>query len=175
MLKDRLYQNIQACQTFDEISKNMVDQKAIASGISQEGHVLHVCFHNEDRVGVKHLRYWLENSVAEKLIIISLDGPTAFTKKEAETSEIDVTFFFFKEVCVNITRHNLIPPHEKVNEVDIPFELSEDKSELPHLWTNDRVVQYYAFKPGDIIRIRRTIGSQEPTYYYRLVCNPPLN
>ena len=175
MLKDRKYVAIQACQTFDEIKRNMTEQRVIVSGVGEGGHVVHTFFHNEEKVGVKHLRMWLDGCVADKIIIVSLDGPTAFTKKEAENSHTNVKFFCFKDVCVNITRHSLVPPHEKVKESEIPFELTDKRKELPHIWTNDKVVQYYAFEPGDVIRIRRTSGSQEPTYYYRMVCHPPCN
>lgn len=167
MLKDRGYVNIQACQTIEEISQNMVESRYIVSGSGGES--IQVFFHNEDRVGVKQLRTWVENCMADKIIIVSLEGPTAFTRKEAESSYENVQFFTFRELCVNIMHHMLVPKHEKVTEDEIPYRLSASRAELPTLSTADKVAQYYAYEPGDIIRITRTAGVQEPIYFYRIV------
>ena len=173
MLKDRKYVNIQACQTLEEVVHNMTESRCIVCGYGER--VIHVYFHNEDRVGVKQLRTWIETSTADNLIVVSLDGPTAFTRKEAEQNYKQVQFFLFRDLCVNITKHMLVPVHEKVSSDALPLKLSASMSELPGLWTTDRVAQYYAYEPGDIIRITRTAGVQEPVYYYRIVCSPPAS
>lgn len=167
MLCDRGYANIQACQTIDEITQSMVDTRYIVSGGGRM--TIHVFFHNEDRIGVKQLRTWVENSSADKIIIVSLDGPTAFTRKEAEQNFKQVQFFTFRELCVNITRHVLTPKHERIPAEQVPYRLSKERNELPILATTDRVAQYYAYDVGDIIRITRTAGVQEPVYFYRIV------
>lgn len=169
MLKDRGYSNIQACQTIEEITQNMLDTRYIVSGSGTK--TIHVFFHNEERVGVKQLRAWVEGTMADKIIIVSLEGPTAFTRKEADNCYQQVQFFSFRELCVNITRHVLTPQHEKISEQEIPYRLSKERSELPILATSDKVAQYYAYEPGDIIRITRTAGVQEPVFFYRIVRN----
>ena len=174
MLKDRGYANIQSCQTVEEIMQNMTDNRHIVFGGGNK--IIHVYFHNEERVGVKQLRSWVETSTADNIIVISLDGPTAFTRKEAEQNYRQVQFFCFRDMCVNITRHTLVPKHEKIPErARLPFVLSEKGLELPTLYTSDKVAQYYAYNVGDIIRITRTAGVQEPVYFYRLVQSPPAS
>ena len=179
MLKDRGLDFVQACQTIDEITQNMSEGRPIVTASSERhesGHS-HTCvyFHNEDRVGVKALRQWIETSTADKIIAVSLEGPTAFTRKEAEQNCPHVQFFLFRDLCVNITRHVLVPKHERITEKDIPLELSPTKRELPLLWTSDKVAQYYAYAPGDLVRITRIVGTQEPVHYYRLVKHPPAS
>lgn len=171
MLQDRGYAHVECCQTLDEILVNMEETRCIVRGTKEGGSVVHVFFHNEDRVGVKQLRAWVESSVADHIVVVSLEGPTAFTRKESE-SHPNVQFFQFKDLCVNITRHSLVPRHEKVAADDMPLELSETKHELPLMYTSDRVAQYYDYRVGDIIRITRVYGGQEPLYYYRLVSAP---
>lgn len=175
MLKDRGLDYVQACQTTDEITQNIFDARPVVTASGERSGAPHTCvyFHNEDRVGVKALRQWIESSVADAIIVVSLDGPTAFTRKEAEHNCPQVQFFLFRDLCVNITRHTLVPKHERISEDDIPLKLSQTKHELPMLWTTDRVAQYYAYVPGDIVRITRTAGTQEPVYYYRIVRHPP--
>lgn len=168
MLKDRGYSNIKSCQTFDEIVQNMTDLRYIVCGTMDKSFI-NVFFHNEERVGVRQLRQWVESSTADRIIVVSLDGPTAFTRKEAEQNYKQVQFFTFRDLCVNITRHTLVPKHERIDGAKLPLGLTESKAELPILYTNDRIAQYYAFAPGDVVRITRTAGVQEPVYYYRIV------
>ena len=174
MLHDRGYTNVQACQSIDEITTNMSEGRHVVSGGGSRS--LHVFFHNDERVGVKQLRAWVEASLADNIIVVSLEGPTAFTRREAETTCPQVQFFTFRELCVNITRHVLVPKHEKVLDVaEMPVALSESMAELPVLWTSDKVAQYYAFEVNDVIRITRTAGVQEPLLYWRIVRPPPAS
>ena len=76
-------------------------------------------------------------------------------------------------MCVNITHHALVPKHEKINLSDINF-CVKNNEEWPKLYTTDPISQYYDYKPGDLIRITRTIGYPEPIHYFRLVCHQQL-
>ena len=81
MLQDRNYTSLQVCQTVDEIKQHMFEGKHVLTGTASDEKIL-VFFHNEERVGVKQLRTWTEKNGNDKLIIVSLDGPTAFTRKD---------------------------------------------------------------------------------------------
>ena len=169
MLQDRGYNNIQACQTVEEITQNMEDLRFIVSGGGRQ--TIQIFFHNEDRVGVKQLRTWVEGSLVDNIVIVSLEGPTAFTRKEVDNCHDQVQFFVYRDLCVNIMRHTLVPKHEKIAADAVPNRLSKSRSELPILATSDKVAQYYAYNTGDIIRVTRTAGVQEPVYFYRIVRN----
>ena len=171
MLEDRMCTNLQVCQTVDEIKQKMQEAKHVLAATTSCKNIVHIFFHNEERVGVKQLRAWADKAGEDKIIIVSLDGPTAFTRKEAESGLPNVQFFTFQELCVNITRHALVPKHEKITPCQLPLEVSKSCAELPIIALNDKIVQYYAFQPGDILRITRTAGVQEPVYYYRIVRN----
>tara|TARA_A100001015_G_scaffold316676_1_gene431650 strand:- start:2957 stop:3541 length:585 start_codon:yes stop_codon:yes gene_type:complete len=122
-----------------------------------------IYFYNEERVGVKFIRNILESSTElNKIIIVSLDGPTAFTRKESEKNNIE--FFLFKNLCVNITRHDIVPKHE------LALEVPWTEKELPKIYTNDFIVQYYNFPVNSIVKISRTFGCHEPSVFYRIVC-----
>lgn len=175
MLKDRGFTVINECRTIGDITYKMQENDAIFLGEHPtEGNVF-VFFHNEERIGVKQLRLWNEAHPDSQLIIISLEGPTAFTKKEADQSYPNIQFFSYQNLCVNITKHSLVPKHERLSkeeEMSCRIEIRKD-DEWPKLYTNDAIAQYYNYKPGDLIKITRTIGYPEPIYYYRLVCTPP--
>ena len=173
MLQARGYTNIQACQSVDEIAENMTEGRYILCGNGRKS--IQVFFHNEDRVGVKQLRSWVEASSADNIVVVSLEGPTAFTRREAEHNYRQVQFFLFRDLCVNITKHCLVPRHERVKADQLPFELSRTMEEVPSMYTTDKVAQFYAFQPGEIIRITRTAGVQEPVFYYRIMRHPPAS
>ena len=168
MLKDRGNTIVNDCRTIGDITFKMQENDYIISG-ECDGVSTFVYFHNEERIGVKQLRVWNENITNEDIIIVSLEGPTAFTKKEAENNYKNVQFFTFKQLCVNITRHDLVPKHEKIKNEDLKIEASK----LPKLYTNDAISQYYNYKEGDLIRITRTVGYPEPVFFYRTVCISP--
>lgn len=141
-----------------DFDSNEIEPCLIGTGI----HTFHVFFHNEDRVGVKMLRHLIENTAADTNIVVSTEGPTTFTRKEAEGS--NVQFFLFKDLSVNITRHKIVPKHELVIG-EIPWSVDE----LPRIPVSDPVVMYYNFKPGSVVKISRVLGAHEPQVYYRLV------
>jgi DNA-directed RNA polymerase subunit H (RpoH/RPB5) len=171
MLKDRGYNVSVDCRTVGDITYKIEQNHHVLIGETSKNSVV-LYFHNEDRVGVKQLRSWNDMNEGCDIVIVSLEGPTAFTKKEADQYYPNIQFFTFKELCVNITRHSLVPKHEKigVDEVEYQVGLAE---EWPKLYTNDAIAQYYNYKKGDLIRITRTVGCAEPVFYYRLVCSPP--
>jgi len=154
----------------------MQENEHVLCGTKDEKHTF-VYFHNEERIGVKQLRLWNEIHADCNVIIVSLEGPTAFTKKEADQNYENIQFFLFKDLCVNITKHAIVPKHELLDTTEVQkinYQISDNGSEWPKLYTTDAISQYYNFKPGNLIRITRTIGTQEPVYYYRLVCTPPI-
>jgi len=174
MLTDRGYTMIQSCQSIDEIREHMSDFSHII--FASEPKMIKVYFHNEDRVGVKQIRTWLEHAPNEKIIVISLDGPTTFTKKEVELNYPGVEFFLFKDLSVNVTKHKLVPQHTRLTPKEISelnYATTDTFSHFPSLYTTDRIAQYYGYCKGDIIRISRTAGVNEITPYYRVVRSPP--
>jgi len=157
MLKDRNCKNIEKTSS---ILDCMDENKEVITGRGEKS--INIYFYNEERIGVKFLRNILETTNVEKIIIISLEGPTTFTRKESESH--NVQFFLFKELFVNITKHEVCPRHELWTEV-IPW----SNEELPKIFVFDPIVQYYDFPIGSVIRIKRVFGLNEPTYYYRVV------
>jgi len=158
MLKDR------GCATVEhdsDIFNNTEDTSPCIKG--RGGIAIDVYFHKEERVGVKFLRTVLDDSQSDENIIVSLDGPTTFTKREAD--DTNVQFFTFRELFVNIVKHTVVPKHESVPIESIPWSANE----LPHISTADPVVRYYNFPVGTVVKITRVFGAHEPHPYYRLV------
>lgn len=129
MLFDRGYTLSNSCKTINEIKHKMENNDTVLQGFRKINETINdviVYFHNEERVGVKQLRTWYEKNPEASIIILSLEGPTAFTKKEAESNYKNIQFFLFKHLCVNITKHKLVPKHEKVEITDVPFDIKNN-------------------------------------------------
>ena len=102
--------------------------------------------------------YVVKNSI-QHLIIVYEDLMTPSVKKIINKMGIPVEIFKYKELIYNITKHYLVPKHERV-ERD-----GRDISNYPIIKRNDPVCRFYNFQTGDLIRIHRKNG----TIYYRVV------
>ena len=139
----------------------------VMTGESSDGSTLcvHICM--EDRVGVKFARAVLESSQSEdspsSCIIVSIDGPTPFTRKECSTLQ----FFTAIELCKNVTHHCLVPKHTRIDASELPHGMQRDR--LPRLLDTDRIVQYHNWPCGTVVKIKRVFGGYEPIDYFRVV------
>ena len=111
----------------------------------------------EEKVGVKFARQILETG--KPSVVVSPEGATPFTKRECEGKPIQ--FLFARDVCVNVTKHHLVPKHEVVH--DVPGD------NLPKLLSTDPVVQWYDWPVGTVVRVWRCFGGHEPLPYFRVV------
>ena len=114
---------------------------------------------------MKYARSVLDDcqSRESRAVVVSVDGPTPFTRKECDGKPIQ--FFLARDVCVDIVDHCLVPLHEAVSDPP-PGVLPE---ELPRMEQTDKVAQYYDWQPGTIVKITRVFGGSEPIPFYRIV------
>lgn len=115
----------------------------------------------EDKVGVKWVRSVLERPAF--VVVISLEGPTPFTRKECDPQRIQ--FLLARDMCVNVTRHALVPKHERVDAPPPGISVAA----LPKILDTDPIVQYHNWPHGTVLRILRRFGGHEPVPYYRTV------
>ena len=117
----------------------------------------------DERVGIKFARQVVDKSQARHIVILSVDGPTPVTRKQLE----NVQFLLVRDLCFNVTHHNLVPRHEVV---ECPPHTSNEK--LPCILQTDPVVQYYNWPVGTVVRVWRCYSGNEPTPYFRRVVVP---
>ena len=134
--------------------------KAVLSGHAEDGsgYEIFLCAEG-DRVGVRYARAVLERPGDLQPVIVSVLGPTSFTRRECAS----IQFFTAKELCYNVTRHALVPKHTPISSTDM------DASVLPKISKSDPVVRYYDWRCGTIVHIHRTFGGFEPYPYFRVV------
>jgi DNA-directed RNA polymerase subunit H len=74
----------------------------------------------------------------------------------------------------NITKHILVPKHNKLSETEKKqllehFRITEN--ELPKIVITDPPIAGLKCKPGDIIKITRRSATAGESFYYRVVIN----
>lgn len=162
MLHDRGMQRIVRVENLDAAIEN--GNIPVMEGYDANKGVTRVFVHPEERVSVKSARTMIQ-TYGEKdyLVIVSVEGPTSFTKKECEDK--NVQFLLAKDVCVNKSKHHLVPKH-----VMVPCPPPHTTVEsLPKILDTDPIVQYYNFPKGSILKIERVFGGHETVTYFRVV------
>jgi|LauGreDrversion4_2_1035121.scaffolds.fasta_scaffold01559_15 DNA-directed RNA polymerase subunit H (RpoH/RPB5) len=122
-----------------------------------------LCFLNDDEKlniqGIKDTISIMNKENANKCIIVYRSNVTSSAKKSLETLEYEFELFAMHELQLNITKHRLVPKHNRVTQSE-KDELDKNyKGKLPILLSNDPVCRYYGFKKGEYIRITRKDGS----------------
>lgn len=93
--------------------------------------------------------------------IIVVENPvTPMARKVIDNSiEMTIEVFLVQELVFNITKHELVPKHEKVN-AEKALELKKRfGTKFPVLLKIDPVCRFYGFKRGDMIRVVRKNGT----------------
>lgn len=153
MLTDRGFGDVQVAE--DPMKEMLAGRPVVRSSVC-------VFIHMEDRVGVKFARTLVEGSKGGQCVCVSIDGPTAFTKNEFHSKNIQ--FMLCKSLFVNITHHSLVPRHSLVADAG-----GIEKRLLPIILDSDPIVQYFNWPAGGIVKVERLFGGSEPLSYYRLI------
>lgn len=146
----------------------------VAERVDGGGHVAHVIFHADDKIGVKSMRQMqaeMQSDAVDHLIVVSAEGPTPFTRRELGELH-NIEFFRFAELLVNVTKFSIVPRHSLVPDDEVPalkrrYHVASD-DQWPKLNRTDAVCRYYHFAPGRLVRIERVFGNAAHLYY-RLV------
>ena len=119
---------------------------------------LHVVYVNKfDTNFMKHLILFLNSQECKHAIIIYMKKSTNPERSLKNSSEYELEVFNIKSLMFNITKHEYVPKHVKVD--TCPYDLEK----IWKIKINDPIVRFYNFKVGDILKIGETD--------YRLVDN----
>jgi DNA-directed RNA polymerase subunit H (RpoH/RPB5) len=81
----------------------------------------------------------------------------------------NIQIFEYKNLVFNLTKHSLVPNHEKIHEKDL-IDLQNtlmisNFNQLPVILTNDPVCKYYNFQANDILKITRNSNGNTHLFY----------
>lgn len=105
---------------------------------------------------VKEIINTLYKLAISNCIIIYSENITSMALKLIENSlELHIELFTLDELQFNITKHVLVPMHEKITDEESVEFKKKYGVKFPILLKSDPVCKFYNFKKGDIIKIHR--------------------
>ena len=82
---------------------------------------------------------------------------------------IYIELFYLVNLQYNITKHRLVPLHQKLGGSEYDEIKSKFGKCLPRIHVTDQIVRYYDFKKGDILKIFRKTLNDQIIIAYRIV------
>ncbi|ORD99831.1 RPAB1 [Hepatospora eriocheir] len=89
-------------------------------------------------------------------------------------ANIFVEGFLFNELLFNPTKHELVPHHKIMNQLEITELLKKHSctlENLPKILSTDIITRYLGAKVNDVISIQRQSKTAKTSIYYRVVKN----
>lgn len=127
-----------------------------------------------EQVSVKDMRAckdWMQDNAVTHAIVVSRAGLNHYTSREIKSwRDCAIETFLTSELQVNITRSCYYLPHRKVGHAErqtVVARYGPDNLWLIH--TDDPVVRYFGWVPGDLLAIKCDYGGFEGLESYRLV------
>lgn len=134
-----------------------------------------VYFFLESKVGVNHIKdIRSEIGTINHIVIVYKNSITSFAKQtiqELVDDGITVEIFRDTELMFNVTKHTLVPKHEKIDEAEkanLLKKLCVREQNLPFIKKSDPVSKYMGLKQGDVVKIHRYSQISEHSVYYRI-------
>ena len=127
--------------------------------VSAEGEKIYIILISTPKFNIEKLTEYivLMNQVnISHSIIIYGDTITPMTKKAIQTTtELEIELFSESELLFNITKHSLVPIHEKLSEYENKVFKKRFGVKFPIILTTDPISRFFNFKKNDIIRVTR--------------------
>lgn len=112
-----------------------------------------------------------EENVYDLTIIIVKDKVSPGNLKSINALNIPYQLFDIQQLKINVTRHELVPPHILLNEQEtnefLELYSMKNKKETGTILRTDPIAKYMGFKSGDIIKIIRNSESAGEYITYR--------
>lgn len=118
------------------------------------------------------VRKLLDDEAHDVFVVVTRDKPTHPGRKGIDELGKDVQFFDIAELQYNVSRHQLVPPHEPIrDEAEIERVMARYKLktrfQLPVILSTDPIARYLALKHGQLVRITRPSPSSGTYVLYR--------
>jgi DNA-directed RNA polymerase I, II, and III subunit RPABC1 len=95
---------------------------------------------------------------------------TPYAKKVVDSSkDMKIELFCEKELQYNVTKHRLVPKHDRLPEDEAIKFKKEFGCKFGGILKTDPVARFYGYSRGDVIRITRDTGTNGEYITYRIV------
>lgn len=145
------------------------------TAIKQDGCHICVFITNMPKLDVNRIKEYValmnELGIDHSIIVYGVDI-TPYARKVVETSkEIKIELFPEKNLKYNVTKHKLVPQHERLSEDDANEFKKKYGIKFGGLLLTDPVSRFYGYERGDVIKITRVEKKDKKSFYitYRIV------
>uniref|UniRef100_A0A7S3L7Y3 DNA-directed RNA polymerases I, II, and III subunit RPABC1 n=1 Tax=Amphora coffeiformis TaxID=265554 RepID=A0A7S3L7Y3_9STRA len=141
-----------------------------------ESHQLFVFFPDDERLGVKPIKTFLDRMKAESVfnaIIVLREGITPYAKQALQEMSDQFRIEHFKEgeLLVDITKHQLVPDHQVLTPNEKTALLKRyrlKENQLPRIQPNDPIARFFGMKRGQVVKIIRPSETAGRYVTYRI-------
>jgi DNA-directed RNA polymerase I, II, and III subunit RPABC1 len=121
------------------------------------------------KIGINEIKILFKIIKEDKInhfILITKKKITSYAQKEMKilTKGIEKEIFFFDNLMINITKHNLVPKHVLLTKEESILFMKNIGRKIPYIKINDPICKFYNGKMDQIFKIYR-----KNEIYYRIV------
>ena len=157
------------------INKNLL--ALLVAKIENASDKVFVFFCEEEKVGVKTIRQYLEamkNEKVKRAILVCAREISPIAKQALNEMRPNYFVEYFKEdeLMVDITEHELVPKHEVLTDEEKQTLLKQYKLkdiQLPRMRPEDPVARYFGLVRGQVVKIIRASETAGRYVTYRIV------
>lgn len=154
----------QTCmEMFQQRGYDIVDQdEDKITAVKQDGNQICAFMANTPKFNVERVQEYI--SLMHELgithsIVVYKESATPMAKKVVNSSnEMIIELFTEEELQYNLTKHVLVPLHERLSEADSEAFKKKYGSKFATILRSDPVSRFYGYSRGDVIKVTRKGG-----------------